>query len=176
MSCARRSTRSWASASCCRSPCRPDGRQAGTRDDASSVEHILSAGRHLLKLVDEVLDLARIESGRMELSPEPVPVNLLLKEALSLIRRWRSDRGLPWSVGAVRPLRRGGRSARRWRPAAAEAGAHQSALQRGEIQRAGGSVTVVTRPGPRPDGCASAWRTPGRELPQDLRGRLFTPV
>ncbi len=43
-----------------------DDRQRG------NVEHILSAGRHLLDLINEILDISRIESGDMRLSLEPV--------------------------------------------------------------------------------------------------------
>jgi signal transduction histidine kinase/CheY-like chemotaxis protein len=51
-----------------------------------SLQHILRGGRHLLGLINEVLDLARIESGRMTLSPEPVPVAPFVRDALSMIR------------------------------------------------------------------------------------------
>jgi signal transduction histidine kinase len=47
---------------------------------------ILKAGRHLLQLVDEVLDISRIEAGEMSLSLEPVPISPLLDEALELIQ------------------------------------------------------------------------------------------
>jgi signal transduction histidine kinase len=36
------------------------------------VEQIYKSGRHLLNLVNEVLNIARIESGKMQISPEPV--------------------------------------------------------------------------------------------------------
>jgi signal transduction histidine kinase len=53
------------------------------RDD---VQEILRAGRHLLQLINEVLDLARVESGRIELSVEPVPIAELLQECMALLR------------------------------------------------------------------------------------------
>ena len=45
-----------------------------TEEQVESVDHILRAGRHLLGLINEVLDLARIESGHLALSPEAVDV------------------------------------------------------------------------------------------------------
>ena len=51
-----------------------------------SVDQIVKAGRHLLELINEVLDISRIESGTMSMSLEPVHVGSVLAEALSLIR------------------------------------------------------------------------------------------
>ncbi len=51
-----------------------------------SVLQILKAGRHLLELINEVLDISRIESGTMSMSLEPVHLGSVLAEALSLIR------------------------------------------------------------------------------------------
>ena len=53
--------------------------------DATSVQQILKAGRHLLALIDEVLDISRIETGRLELSPEPLDVHEMAEEALKLL-------------------------------------------------------------------------------------------
>ena len=47
---------------------------------------ILSASRHLAALVDEVLDLSRIESGHLSISLEPVDVEPLVEDALDLMR------------------------------------------------------------------------------------------
>jgi signal transduction histidine kinase/CheY-like chemotaxis protein len=47
---------------------------------------ILKAGKHLLDLINEVLDLARIESGKLVLSMEPVDVTTIFGECLALIR------------------------------------------------------------------------------------------
>lgn len=49
-----------------------------------AVGHILNGGRHLLGLINEVLDLARIEAGRLDLSIETTPLDPLLKEAVAL--------------------------------------------------------------------------------------------
>jgi PAS domain S-box-containing protein len=50
------------------------------------LRHILTGGRHLLKLINEVLDISRIESDRIHLSLEPVSVSVALKEAVELIQ------------------------------------------------------------------------------------------
>ena len=51
-----------------------------------SVEYILIAGRHLLAMINEVLDLARIEAGGLMLAIEPFGLADLLSESLDLIR------------------------------------------------------------------------------------------
>lgn len=49
------------------------------------VNHILHSGKHLLDLINEVLDISRIEAGRLSLSLEPVEVESILQEALDII-------------------------------------------------------------------------------------------
>jgi signal transduction histidine kinase len=41
-------------------------------DQRESVQHILDGGEHLLKLINDVLDLSKIESGQLSLSLEPI--------------------------------------------------------------------------------------------------------
>lgn len=55
-------------------------------DQFDSIAHILKAGRHLLTLIDEVLDISRIEAGRLALSLEPVPVDEVTRDAMDLMR------------------------------------------------------------------------------------------
>ena len=50
-----------------------------------NVYHILKGGYHLLDLINEILDLARIESGRITLSPEPVGVRDALTDSIELV-------------------------------------------------------------------------------------------
>ena len=69
-------------------------RQDPTAQQRSRVEHIVSAGRHLLNLINEVLDISRIEAGHLQLSVEPVAVSDVLEEALNLIRPLAADRAM----------------------------------------------------------------------------------
>ncbi len=53
---------------------------------AEAVDYILGAGRHLLELIDEVLDISRIEAGRLSLAIEAVRADELLAETILLMR------------------------------------------------------------------------------------------
>ena len=59
-----------------------------------SIAHILQAGWHLLKLIDEILDLAKIESGQVPLSPEPVSLAEVMLECLGMIEPQAQQRGI----------------------------------------------------------------------------------
>jgi signal transduction histidine kinase/ActR/RegA family two-component response regulator len=69
-----------------------------TEDQRDSTHQILKGGRHLLDLINEILDLSRIEAGAMSLSPEPVLVGDLLGEAADLIRPLADEAGVTLSV------------------------------------------------------------------------------
>ncbi|HEX8209131.1 MAG TPA: PAS domain S-box protein [Longimicrobium sp.] len=62
-------------------------------DQRKGVEHILRAGRHLLNLINEVLDLSRIEANRQQLSLEAVHVSEAVEEALGLVRPLAAQTG-----------------------------------------------------------------------------------
>ncbi|MCE5182633.1 MAG: PAS domain S-box protein [Betaproteobacteria bacterium] len=57
-----------------------------------SVKHIAKAGWHLLELVNEVLDLARIEAGKMQLHVETVALDQALQECIDLIAPLSNER------------------------------------------------------------------------------------
>ena len=70
------------------------GKAALDKRQADDVEEILKAGRHLLAQVNEVLDLARIDSGRIELSLEPVGVAAAVADCLAQVKPLAAQRGL----------------------------------------------------------------------------------
>ncbi len=60
--------------------------------DRSSVDRIVRAGLHLLGLIDEVLDIARIETDRLAIVLEPVSVEATVGAALDLVRQLAEPR------------------------------------------------------------------------------------
>ena len=63
-------------------------------DQGDNVHEVLHAGRHLLELINEVLDLARIESGKFTISLEPLALQVLIGDCLALIRPQAEARGI----------------------------------------------------------------------------------
>jgi len=82
-----------------------------TAGQAASVDQILHAGWYLLDLINEILDLAQIESGRMALSREPTSLDEVMLECQAMIEPQGKKRGIimtfpesgdPWFVDADR--------------------------------------------------------------------------
>ena len=66
----------------------------GDEDSIEDLEKIHKAGHHLLHLVNEVLDLSKIEAGKMELAPEPLALGEFLASAVEHQRPKAEAKGL----------------------------------------------------------------------------------
>jgi PAS domain S-box-containing protein len=73
-------------------------RQKPTEVQRKRIGYILNAGKHLLDLINEVLDISRIEAGKMQMSLEPVCVADALAEALDLMRPLATERTIHLSA------------------------------------------------------------------------------
>ncbi|MCG9881094.1 MAG: PAS domain S-box protein [Bacteroidia bacterium] len=56
-----------------------------TPSQERGINHILKSGQHLLNLINEVLDISKIESGKLSISIEPVNLNILISEVTELL-------------------------------------------------------------------------------------------
>ncbi|MBF8275729.1 MAG: sensor hybrid histidine kinase [Candidatus Brocadiaceae bacterium] len=57
-----------------------------TATQRQSVELILSSGDHLLELINDILDLSRIETGKLSISPEIILVDSVIEEVVAIIK------------------------------------------------------------------------------------------
>ena len=60
----------------------------------NGVAHIMKSGKHLLDLINEVLDISRIEAGRLSLSLEPVQVKTVISEMTDIVMPMANERQL----------------------------------------------------------------------------------
>jgi signal transduction histidine kinase/ActR/RegA family two-component response regulator len=71
-----------------------------TAEQSESVTYILKGSSHLLTLINEVLDIASIESGRMTLSPEPFLAREIIGQAVDLVHPLAAERHIQVKVGS----------------------------------------------------------------------------
>jgi len=78
-----------------------------SEDHKEYLGDILTSSRHLLQLINDVLDLAKVESGKMEFRPEPIDPTKLIGEVRDILRglaaqkRIRVDIQLDGALGAI---------------------------------------------------------------------------
>jgi CheY-like chemotaxis protein len=65
-----------------------------TPNQKQSIDQISQAGWHLLKLINEVLDLTKVESGQIPISPEPVSLEDALLECRSMVEPQAQQHGI----------------------------------------------------------------------------------
>lgn len=73
------------------------GENAGDRYK-SYAQHIHASGQHLLKLVNDILDLSKLEAGNLELSEDRVDIAQLIDDCVSLISGQAKDKGIAIAV------------------------------------------------------------------------------
>ena len=74
-----------------------------SEEDSDGVVRILGAGRHLLALINELIDIARIESGDLSLSLEPTLVRLVIEESSQLMAPIAAERSIRLSQHCAHP-------------------------------------------------------------------------
>jgi len=70
-------------------------------DHRESAKMISRSGRHLLDLINDIVDLSRVESGRMEVSVEPVEVGDLIAECLAMTAPQARGRNIAIAVSEI---------------------------------------------------------------------------
>jgi PAS domain S-box-containing protein len=142
-----------------------------TSSQTASIDQILHAGWYLLELINEILDLAQIESGRLALSSEPTSLAEVMVECQAMIEPQGQKRGikmtfpqfdLPCFV-----------SADRTRLKQVLINLLSNAIK---YNQANGTVVVdVDCPGSAPERTRISVKDTGAGLPPDMLVQLFQP-
>jgi signal transduction histidine kinase/CheY-like chemotaxis protein len=84
-----------------------DARDLARDDELEPLERVLRAARHLLALINDILDLSKIEAGRMELHLESFPLAPLIEDVVKTVEPMATKNGnrividCPASLGAI---------------------------------------------------------------------------
>src|SRR5262249_3814632 len=81
-----------------------DARELARDDEVEPLERILRAARHLLALINDILDLSKIEAGKMELNLESFPVAALVEDVVATVRPLAEKNGNQLDVQCAEDL------------------------------------------------------------------------
>ena len=141
-----------------------------TPSQAESIEHISKAGRNLLSLINEVLDISRIESGHTALAPEPLELTPFLRDTAALVRdlaaRHRVELHLDPGCDAARTVLAD--------PQRLAQVFHNLLTNAVKYNRPGGQVVLSCADAPGRAVCIAVADT-GIGIPAEKIGRLFLP-
>ena len=139
-------------------------------EQTEAVHHIRAGGRHLLDLINEIVDISRIEAGRLSLSMETVGSAAVLAEAVELVRPLAQEHGVHVvTVGAAQIV--ADVHADRQRTTQVLLNLVSNAVK---YNRPGGSVRVECRTG-GPGEVVFTVSDTGPGIPNELLPRLFEP-
>ncbi|MBF0249884.1 MAG: hypothetical protein HQL35_04555 [Alphaproteobacteria bacterium] len=136
-----------------------------------AVEQILKSGRHLLDLIDQVLELEKIEAGKIDMEVTDVAVRDLMRDCVDMVRVRAQDLGIQLfdrcgESGCGQMIRTDAR-----RMTQALVNLLSNAVK---YNRPGGSVTLGCAL--RPDGAVRvSVSDTGLGIPADRRDKLFVP-
>uniref|UniRef100_UPI00286AFD91 PAS domain-containing sensor histidine kinase n=1 Tax=Roseateles sp. TaxID=1971397 RepID=UPI00286AFD91 len=77
------------------------GEPLPTPSQQASIDQILQAGWYLLELINEILDLALIESGKLSLSPEAMSLTEVLNDCQAMMEPQAQRAGIPFSFTPI---------------------------------------------------------------------------
>lgn len=65
-----------------------------TKNQQENVDHIKNAGEHLMQLINQVLELSKIEAGKIDVALEDVEVQLVIYDAIAAVQSMADNRGV----------------------------------------------------------------------------------
>ena len=68
--------------------------QLSPEQQGAAIDHILGAGRHLLQLINDLLDLTGAETGQLQMVLEPVPAQEVVAEAMQIVAGLAAERSI----------------------------------------------------------------------------------
>jgi signal transduction histidine kinase/ActR/RegA family two-component response regulator len=134
------------------------------------VDQILKGGEHLLHLIDDILDLSRIEAGGVSISLEPVSVAEVLDEVRTLLETMAARQGIRVEVDAL-PAGLPLVSVDRTRFSQILMNLGSNAIK---YNRPSGKVTFTVSI-PRADAVRVTVRDTGMGIPAEKQAKLFQP-
>lgn len=143
----------------------PDG---GPEKVAEYADHVLRASEHLLGLVNEVLDLQRVEEGRTEMQPQALELAPFLDSTLDLMRPAAQRQGIALTnqVPAGHWVRADARSLRQ---------VLMNMVSNAVKYNRDGGWVAISLLAPPPGRCLIAIEDTGSGLSEDQLSRLFQP-
>lgn len=72
------------------------------RVDASNT--IIKAGKHLLQIINDILDLSKVEAGKLDIEPAPVCMFTILREVSALVSMQAHEKGIDFKIDYIFPL------------------------------------------------------------------------